>query len=390
VKIKKILFVTHSAMKGGGSEIDFEEMLKFFSTKSNEYSVHALFPKGQNPEHLYKFCSSYDFYRWGYLPSHPVYGLFKYIKYLLKIFEQLRTISSVIKKDSYDLYVLNVVVLLWPALYLGWKKKRVIVFVRENIHPNFLKKIIYKLYNLLRINIVTNSFEAKDCFIICTGSKNVHVIYPGITKSNPDSEKCYKTRIESGSFSADKNFTLVNIGDINPLKNQRLLVEALIYLKERNLPLPSVVFIGGFDKQNRYCKTINTMIDKYDLRKQISFLGKIDNSLVLNEIRKSDALIITSITEGMPISMIEAFSLAKPVLSTRVGGVPEVLINNFNGYILSQNTQDAAMKINSIMSELENYSKMSSMAYSTYIKHFQYDRKNNEIDSLFRRTLENS
>lgn len=72
------------------------------------------------------------------------------------------------------------------------------------------------------------------------------------------------------------------------------------------------------------------------------FLGEMKNEDALNYIsnHEFDFLINVSSTEGMPMTMMEAFSMSIPVIGTKVGGVPEVVKPNYNGYLLDVDFQE--------------------------------------------------
>ena len=57
--------------------------------------------------------------------------------------------------------------------------------------------------------------------------------------------------------------------------------------------------------------------------------------------KHSNILIVTSETEGMPRSVLEAMALGKPVIATRVGGIPEVIRDGVDGILIDVGDDDA-------------------------------------------------
>lgn len=84
--------------------------------------------------------------------------------------------------------------------------------------------------------------------------------------------------------------------------------------------------IKEYAKQKLACKD-NVIYD---------FLGEMENEKALSYIasHEFDFLVNVSSTEGMPMTMMEAFSMSIPVIGTKVGGVPEVIKHGINGYLL--------------------------------------------------------
>lgn len=85
------------------------------------------------------------------------------------------------------------------------------------------------------------------------------------------------------------------------------------------------------------------------------FLGEMKNEDALEYIssHEFDFLINVSSTEGMPMTMMEAFSMSIPVIGTKVGGVPEVVRHGYNGFLL-----DVDFKDNDLIAVLRDYAQL--------------------------------
>ena len=76
------------------------------------------------------------------------------------------------------------------------------------------------------------------------------------------------------------------------------------------------------------------MVNEFKLNNFIKFYGKIDNEDVPKFMSASDIFLLPSLTEGMPISIIEAITIGLPVIATRVGGISEAIIDRRNGLLV--------------------------------------------------------
>jgi glycosyltransferase involved in cell wall biosynthesis len=77
-----------------------------------------------------------------------------------------------------------------------------------------------------------------------------------------------------------------------------------------------------------------------DLGNYVTMLGHINDIFTL--INAADILILPSIShEDFPYIIIEAMSLSKPVIGTKVAGIPEQIINNINGYLIEPSDASA-------------------------------------------------
>ncbi len=127
--------------------------------------------------------------------------------------------------------------------------------------------------------------------------------------------------------------------------------------------------------------------------KQISFTfkGNMPNSAILKfyDSVKPDLFINASSSEGIPVSMMEAMSMGIPVLGLNVGGVDEIITNNFNGFLLHKKSDalDISDAVRSFLYlHFELRSTLSRNAYLTWSKYFNeqvnYERFLNKIRPL--------
>ena len=102
-------------------------------------------------------------------------------------------------------------------------------------------------------------------------------------------------------------------------------------------------------------------------------LGFIDN--VGEVIRNSDYLMLFSVQEGLPISLIEGTMYAKPLLVNDVGGNLEIGVPGLNGILLNDDWNSLADSLNSLADmPADEYKVMSERSRDHYLKMFAYDK----------------
>ena len=102
---------------------------------------------------------------------------------------------------------------------------------------------------------------------------------------------------------------------------------------------------------------------KLGLENNITFTGVVDRKLI-PEIYKSVHLFITpSLSEVMPISILEAMASGIPTISLKGSGLEELTIDNQSGYIRERNPKKIAEKISEIAKNKENYYSLSQKTY---------------------------
>lgn len=102
-----------------------------------------------------------------------------------------------------------------------------------------------------------------------------------------------------------------------PYKGLDVLLEALAAM-----PAPPRLRVAG---DGRLRSELEARAQRVGLSKYVTFLGRLTKDEVLNEMRHCDLYVQPSLTEGLPRAVIEAMATAAPVVSTNVGGLPELV-----------------------------------------------------------------
>ncbi len=84
-----------------------------------------------------------------------------------------------------------------------------------------------------------------------------------------------------------------------------------------------------------------------------------------------DIVVLTSLWEGLPVSLIEAIAFGKPVIATDVGGVREIIVNDRNGFMIPPRSPEAlAEAIIAVASDKHLYDRMAQAGREHYLTHF--------------------
>ncbi|WAJ31106.1 glycosyltransferase family 4 protein [Antarcticirhabdus aurantiaca] len=116
------------------------------------------------------------------------------------------------------------------------------------------------------------------------------------------------------------NRTLVCVGRLCPAKGQVHIPAAVAALKGR-FPCLKVVLVG--DGESR--PAIEAEIARHGVTNEVVLHGWATNEDVRGFLREARALLLPSYAEGLPIVIMEAFALGRPVLSTTIAGIPELV-----------------------------------------------------------------
>lgn len=122
---------------------------------------------------------------------------------------------------------------------------------------------------------------------------------------------------------------LVCVGRICEQKGQLLLVDALAALRERGVPF-MIVFAGDGELRGE----LERRIDARGLRDAARITGWISGPQVQHELLQARALVLPSFAEGLPVVIMEAMALGRPVVTTFVAGIPELVAHGETGWLV--------------------------------------------------------
>jgi glycosyltransferase involved in cell wall biosynthesis len=128
---------------------------------------------------------------------------------------------------------------------------------------------------------------------------------------------------------------LVSIGRLCEQKGQLLLIEALARLRAEGTAV-EVVLVGDGELR----PAIEDAIRRGNLRDSVRILGWADSAGIIKALDESRALVLPSFAEGLPVVIMEALARARPVLSTFVAGIPELVVPGRNGWLVPAGSAD--------------------------------------------------
>ena len=122
------------------------------------------------------------------------------------------------------------------------------------------------------------------------------------------------------------------VASITERKGQRFIIDALSHFNRNNIPNVHFTFIGDGDIR----KDLEDLVTQKSLGSYISFVGM--SNEVPAYLKKSDIFILPSEDEGLPMSILEAMREGLPIVSTPVGGIPEMIEDGVQGILIDPST----------------------------------------------------
>jgi colanic acid/amylovoran biosynthesis glycosyltransferase len=122
---------------------------------------------------------------------------------------------------------------------------------------------------------------------------------------------------------------LVCVGRLCEQKGQLLLLRAVHRLREQGQRV-QLVLAGDGEMRPQ----VEALIAELGLGDQVRITGWIGGDVVRKEILDARALVLPSFAEGLPVVLMEAMALGRPVISTYIAGIPELVHDGVNGWLI--------------------------------------------------------
>ena len=163
---------------------------------------------------------------------------------------------------------------------------------------------------------------------------------------------------------------LVCVGRLCEQKGQLLLLEAAKKLNDSGMIFELILAGDGEMRAEA-----ETLITNYQLHGKVIITGWISSAEVRNHILSSQALVLPSFAEGLPVVIMESMSLRRPVISTYIAGIPELLIQGENGWLCAAGDVDDLSKAmrEALTMPVETLQKMGDAAHTRVIARHNID-----------------
>lgn len=169
---------------------------------------------------------------------------------------------------------------------------------------------------------------------LCRWSKaenwaKIHVVHCGIDKR----------AFEKDAALPNGDFRMVTVGRFSEQKGQMVLIEAMARIQEQSQKV-HLTMVGDGELRPE----IEAGIKARGLGNCVSLVGWQSEDRVVEEIQQSHVLVLPSFAEGLPMVLMEAMAAERPVISTYVAGIPELVQHGKNGWLVPAGDVEALVE----------------------------------------------
>ncbi len=181
---------------------------------------------------------------------------------------------------------------------------------------------------------------------------------------------------------------IISVGRLVAFKGFEHLVDACAELARRGFDFTCEIIGDGPLRDDLQAK-----IDMLNLSPRVSLLGSLSQRAVLQKLRSADIFALASVTDPQgasdvfPTVIIEAMAAARPVVSTRLAGIPESVVHGETGLLVSSgDATELAQALEQLMRDPELRSRLGRAGRARVEQHFQIEHTVAPLVKLFEKT----
>jgi colanic acid/amylovoran biosynthesis glycosyltransferase len=203
----------------------------------------------------------------------------------------------------------------------------------------------------------------------------VHVIHCGVNLE----------RFRPGSKDPNKTFSIICVGSLQEVKGQIYLIEACRLLRDRGVDFELHLVGEGEDREK-----LEEIVRGYHLEQYILFCGSMPHAQLVKVLQQMDLMTLPSVLdklgrrEGIPVALMEGMAMGLPVVSSRLSGIPELVLDGETGYLVEpRDTEGIADAIEKLYRDPELRSRFGNAGRQRIIDEFELHKNVEKLIDLF-------
>jgi glycosyltransferase-like protein len=191
-------------------------------------------------------------------------------------------------------------------------------------------------------------------------------------------------------FGIENEPVILFVGGLESRKGLEYLLFAM-KMVQKEIPDARLIVVGkdAFSSLPGERTFFNILIKRLDLEKHIDFIFRVDEPDVPKYYAACDVFVLPSKMEGWGLSIIEAMATKKPVVATSVGGIPELVENEKNGFLCNPgDISELAKRITYLLKNCEVAKQMGENGLAT-AQFYSWEKTAEKVKEIYNDILEN-
>lgn len=163
-------------------------------------------------------------------------------------------------------------------------------------------------------------------------------------------------KISSGDKKEGNAKAVIFIGRLHPVKGVQYLIEAMAIVRQQ-MPDVKLVIVGDGVERAR----LEKLAERLNLNDCIQFTGQVPQESIPRLMHQADVFALSSLSESFGIVNLEAMAAGLPIVATNVGGIPDIVEEGVNGYLVNaKNPEEIAERVVILLQDDEMREEISA------------------------------
>lgn len=177
----------------------------------------------------------------------------------------------------------------------------------------------------------------------------------------------------------DNDILILFIGHLETFKGIFELLYSFHRIKLDHKNIKLMVVGEGHEEEK-----VRNIVSKYKLDNFVIFAGKVSPETIQNYYQMADIFTLPSYTEGLPLVVIEAMACGLPVVVSTVGGIPELVKDDVNGFLVPpKDKASLTKKLKKLVDDIDLREKFGRKALETVDDEFNIDKKVDKLIEIY-------
>jgi glycosyltransferase involved in cell wall biosynthesis len=244
---------------------------------------------------------------------------------------------------------------------------------------SYEKKLMKRSDALIAVSLYTKK-ELTELYDV--DEEKIHVIYNGVdTQKFRPNRKRVSLRLELGL--KEKHKIILCVGRLYYRKGITILLKSIPEVVQKFKDVRFVISGKGFKKNE---ENLRKLTEELEIEKYVMFLGYVPDEKLPDLYAASDIFVLPALYENFPFAILEAQSTGLPVISTKVGGIPEFLKENKNGFLVEPgDLEQLAQKIMTLLKDPELAEELGKCGRSLVEEKFAWPLITDQVVDLYHR-----
>lgn len=297
--------------------------------KENGYQTTVILPSLPNTTYDFIKRKSLDTKIISITKTPRLNDIFALSKWVLYLPRDTWRFSKLFLKHKPDIVHINSAFFLAPAIASKVLQIPIIWHINDTMGGALVSKILGIICKTIATKIVVASHSVASHYKIKRNSFSI--IYPPVDYLRYPLRRKNKKK---------QTINVSIIANWSKIKGLDIFIKAASKVSKKFKNVEFYIVGSELETQKDYSKDLKKLINKLKMKDKLNICGHVDSDLIPNFLSRMDIHVLSSRSEGCPISLLEAMAASIPVVATNVGGVKESLFgekNNHGGIIVPVN-----------------------------------------------------